>query len=393
MNDKLFGFKLTRFLRTADWKIFDVKTDLQVEERKFCQADNSLLKTICTLVSEKGENTIRVGFCENCGYIGYIDCPTKNWIRKFYFDKWDSADAKDINVEVAKLKKKFFAQDDANMDPLNKFKILDEKFHFNKSRSALDLGCGYGNKLGFLHKIGFKSVVGIENSSHRAEIARRVFGFPIINFPFEEDGAQTELKKYAPFSLIYSKHVLEHTYDPDEIIKLCSLLQLPGDHLMLSLPNVEGESSLLTLLYFPHLHGFSKESIKLLLSNNKYEVVDNRWTDSNENYVLARKVEQINKEIKFSGQNYKEFLMEKFKNTLGIGRFYPNSKRLLWCARKKDGGGQIKGGLINRAIFHYKNRDRKIVTALVQGLEKRYTFFDDSPIEIQFEGNIKLAYK
>ena len=362
-----------------------------MEENKFCPADDLALKTIATLVGRDGAQKIRVGYCVSCGYVGYIDRPTKDWINRFYLTTWDRAEEKNTDEVVAMFKNKFQQMDVGKKGELGRLEEIDKKFNFNKNQYALDLGCGYGKKMKLFADLGFKNVVGIENSAHRAEVARKIYSFRVFTSAFEDPSTQVELKKLWPIELIHSKHVLEHTYNPAEIIRLASLLQARGGYFVLSLPNILGEISLLTLIFFPHLHGFSKDALECLMNKYGYEVVDNKFTTSEENYVIARKLSAPIVPKK-NNLNYTEILINKFKQGLAFGD-YDFTPRLFWCSRKKDIGGQIAGGLILRNYFHFTNRNQKILSALVEELKTRYTSFEESPIEIQFSGNIKLAYK
>jgi hypothetical protein len=125
--------------------------------------------------------------------------------------------------------------------------------------------------------VGFSEVYGVENSKMRADRVHEAFGFTVYHGDFGSLDISEKLKKHAPYSLVFSHHVLEHTYHPAEVIHEISKLQNEGDHLILALPNCNYEHILYQVLYLPHLHGFTPESLEIILNANGYELlVDNR---------------------------------------------------------------------------------------------------------------------
>src|SRR4030095_16561588 len=104
----------------------------------------------------------------------------------------------------------------------------------DRSRPVCEIGCGYGANLKHLANAGFARLIGTESSEHRADVVRQGFGFEALTAPFESVETQQSLQTLAPFSIIFSHHVLEHTYHPDEVIAAASRLQAPGDFLIIS---------------------------------------------------------------------------------------------------------------------------------------------------------------
>jgi len=389
------GFKLIKFHKLTDWKILDVDESVPMVSNPLCPADDETLKTICTLVGGEGAQKIRIGFCENCGYVGYIDRPTKEWIYNFYFSDWDRAEDKDTDEIAEKMRERFSCFGPAKKGGLWRLEALDKKYNFDKNKFVLDLGSGYGKQLKIFEALGFKKLAGVENSVHRAEATKKAYGFKIFTSPFEVRSTQKELKKLGPIGLIHSHHVLEHTYKPSEIIQAAASLQKPGEYFLLALPNIAGEVSLSVLLFFPHLHSFSPTAIESLMNKHRYEVIDNTFTTNEENYILAKKSANILPK-KTKSENIKTQLVSKFRKGLAL-KEYNFDPRLFWCnrgnKRSKEASGQVRDGLIARSCFHFKNRKKQILSAAVCDLKKRYTSVEESPFEIQFAGNVKLTYK
>ena len=408
-ENSLIGVKILKFLDLRGWKVLDWDKNIPVSEQTLCPADDEKLRTIATLVGYEGRQKLRVGCCASCGYIGYIDRPTKEWISKFYFEDWAGAKERDIGEHVAKLKS----------SPTDKARrgvtMLAEKYDIDKNRYVCEIGVGHGETLGKFGKMGFKKLIGLESSKYRAEVASKAFGLKVLAADFEEPSAQAELKKLAPFSLIFSYHVMEHVYDPAEIVKLASDLQKEGDYMIVALPNREGELSMITLDYFPHLHSYTKEFLTRLLAKYNYEVIDDTFTTSRNLNLIAKKISEVQPRYKsVDAKNYFDKYVAKFASALGMDKKYFWPRRRMWWFRKVDIGGQIPfygnnilGSIhwslrkrtlprLNRQrIFSEVGKNKYIIknitqSALVTDIEKKYT---DAPIEIQFEGPIKLLYK
>ena len=411
------GFKLLKYFHPRFYNVLDVDASIPMDAQELCPACDIKLKTLADFFGQEGKQRMRYGVCADCGYAGYIDRPSQEWVKNYYLDTWDEAKTRNIPEEVENYRK-------AGQRKFKAMSIL-ERLSVDKNRYALEIGCGYGRTLRALQDFGFKKVVGLDNSKHRAMVASRAFGFPTVASPFEHPDAQNELKKYAPYSLIISRHVLEHTYHPAEIVKKAGALQGEGDYLVLLLPNAIGETSGSLLFYWPHLHGFTPLAVKNLLAKNGYEIVDDSMTSDIVNYVVARKTFGIR--LKASGEeNQYQKMLLKFTKNLGLDKEYGSDTRLLWWFRKYDFGGQVaawsKALLWPQWLYMARySHERKfkdvlvsfsgaekyqkhchhvggIAGAAVESLKGRFTFPDGeppegSPIEIQFAGNIKLLQK
>ncbi len=409
MNEKNLGFKILNFLDLFDWKIFDIRTASEWIEDLHCPCDKTMLKTIATFFGNGGTNKIKVGVCTACGYIGYIDKPTKEWIKNFYLNTWEDTESPKVKKLVKKIKQ---GRDKKQREILEILKSMN----VDTSRPICEIGCGYGSALNQIQQLGFKNIIGIENSRHRADFAKEFFGLDILTAPFEAQEVQEKLKAKAPFSLIFSHHVFEHVYDPGELIKLSSALQSEGDYFAISLPNAVGEFTMSNLLYFPHLHSFTTLALKKLLNKNGYEVMNESLTTKQAIHLLAKKVGYIPNQTEPTKDYFNETL-EKFSRGLGLNRSYAYSPRRMWWYRAFNVGGQVRflqnnfwdkihWDLVKKILkYIYKKEiikevgkkefDKKqpIQSILIEDLKNRYSTFEESPIEIQYDGNIILTYK
>ncbi|OGF82223.1 hypothetical protein A3B18_02800 [Candidatus Giovannonibacteria bacterium RIFCSPLOWO2_01_FULL_46_13] len=385
-NSNLFGFRLIKFLELGDWKALEFDGAISLQENVSCPGDGNKLRTVVTLVSGDGGQKIRLGVCESCGYFGYMDRPTREWIENFYTSVWREGEEApaDILSKDKKRKKEMMA--------------FLKKFPIDKSRPVLEIGSGYGGAIAQLKKLGFKNIFGLENSKHRAEAVRKAHGVTVFENPFEKEVQEGETKKYAPFGLIVSHHVLEHTYEPLRIIELAASIQNSGDFLALSVPNSSEEFSMGQIFFLPHLHSFTPQALEKILNKAGYSLVDNSFTTEGNISFLAQK--NALPSPRYTSRDYFKEKIEKFNNSLGLGVRYNSSPRELWWDRKAEVAGQGKSQ-VRRAIKYVKAiglrrslfKKRMVQRAVVADLEKRFTNPEDSPIEIQFEGNIKLTYK
>ena len=273
------AFLLERFLQLDNWRLLEIGDDIPFDTQLLCPVDDNKLGVVCTLVAGKGTRNIRIGLCSLCGYTGYIDRPMKEWITEFYAEKWDNAVRQNSEAEARVLRDAYLAH---GIDPIKqnaKARAKEMRYFLTnnaipKDKPVLDIGCGYGLALKFLETLGFTKLYGLENSQHRAHIASAAYGFPLMAGAFEDPKIQEACHAAGPFGLIMSHHVIEHVYDPQEIIRLASDLQQEGGYLVMSLPDQKTEPSMETILFFPHLHSFIKRSFVQLLGRYGYEVID-----------------------------------------------------------------------------------------------------------------------
>ena len=124
---------------------------------------------------------------------------------------------------------------------------------------------------------GFRRRSGLKPPHTARPRFRAGLGVCVLTGAFESAATQRELVARGPFSVILSNHVLEHTYHADEVIAAASRLQNEGDHLIIAVPNQEGEPPMGVLLFLPHLHSFTRASLERLGARYGYAVVDDRW--------------------------------------------------------------------------------------------------------------------
>ncbi len=255
-------------------------------EQKNCPACDGILSPVAELESRRTAQKIRYGICPACGYMGYIDRPGRTWLADYYARAWDKLIPR--TSEGIRSQTILAGKSGPKASRFIAFNLA-RQLGLDKSQAVLEIGSGYGEVLKNFKDDGFKTVVGIENSDHRANLVSETFGMPVLAGGFEQQAVQAKLGEYRPFGLIFSHHVLEHTFNPDEIIDKISMLQDYGGYLVLALPNARGEHINYALFYLVHLHSFTKEGLEIILNRHGYQVVKDSSPDPTNIIVAAQK--------------------------------------------------------------------------------------------------------
>lgn len=278
-----------------------------------CPACGAKLETCARLAPDDGSKTVRYGLCAACGYMGYIDRPTQKWIIDFYSKDWDK--------EFVRPPEEMRADADAMMAGKGKqsrkiaadlaLKIGD------KARTACEIGTGYGLVLEYLKRHGFTRLMGVENSKHRADLVKKVFGFEVLHGGFEEESVQSGLREAGTIGLFFCHHVFEHTYHPDDIIRKAAAHQKEGDILLFAMPNADGEHLQYAVLYLLHLHSFTKEALERLFNRHGYEIVEDASPDPTNIIIAARKVAQPKPRFA-TGRDHRAEFRRRFRRAFAL---------------------------------------------------------------------------
>jgi SAM-dependent methyltransferase len=263
----------------------------------------------------------------------------------------------------------------------------------DRSQPVCEIGCGYGTSLRQLSAAGFTSLVGIEASRHRADIAAAA-GFDVLTTPFEAPQTRDALRTRGPFGLIYTFHALEHTYHPDAVFAVAAELQEPDGHLIVSVPNQEGEPSMGVLMFMPHLHSFTAASLARLAARSGYEVADASANTAKTLNMVFRRTASIDTAAPTPRDAVAQ-ATEKLVSGLDLDRIHVGRRRL-WWSRRSDIAGQIwagppaRLGERNWARFLERGEIRHPRSVLVSNLRGSRA---GSPLEIQYRGPVGLFFK
>jgi SAM-dependent methyltransferase len=253
---------------------------------------------------------------------------------------------------------------------------------------------------------GFSTVVGVENSEHRASVVGKTLGVPVAVGNFEGSSVQESLKTYGMFDLVLSHHVFEHVSHPEAFISALSKLQPEGGVFVLSVPDVAGEHAGYVALYPPHLHSYSKYGMEVLLNRYGYEVIEDHSPGLDNMLIAARKVAHPVARIQkphdaFTGS------LNKLHRGLGLKDMPTQGLAQLWwlepgrgyddarVSQKMRGVPSLESvwWRATKALLWLKARIGRMIAShgmLVGPLESRYT---DTPIELQWKGPIRFLFK
>jgi len=383
-----YGFCIDDYFDLEGWKVVDL-AGVPMAQVAACPADETPLTPICTLTSPERAMRVRVGCCPECGHISYMDRPTREWIYGYYRDIWDSASERSSGEGTAAAADKAARAADATVHATVR---LAEGLPIDRTLPVCEIGCGYGSSLRQLAASGFTRLVGIEPSRHRAEITASA-GFDVLTTPFESPETRDALRSRGPFGLIFTFHALEHTCHPDRVFAAASELQEPGAHLIVSVPNQEGEPSMGVLMFLPHLHSFTPVSLARLAARFGYEVAETSAnTAKTLNMVFTRM--RHPPRVPADERPY-ERAVEKLVSGLDLeGRHV--GRRRLWWSRRSDIAGQVWVGppaslgrrnwnrFVERGQIHHPR------SVLVSSLRPGRS---GTPLEIQFRGSVGLFFK
>lgn len=389
------GFQV---LDTAEFhlvNVFELDRSIPLEKQDRCPACVVNLEVAVTLVGHGGKQQIRIGFCKLCGYSGYMDRPSKEWMVNFYSNTWDSHIVKTVD-EVKALPDLMSDRKSSRRLAVGLIDLLPT----DKGRPVCEIGSGYGTAIRYFKEKGFLHVFGTENSAHRAANVSAALGVRVLAGNFEGERVQEELEKEGPFGLLYSHHVFEHVYHPAEVIQAMADLQREGDHVIMALPNISGEHAGYAIFYLPHLHAFSKESLEVLFNRFGYELVADVSPDPSNTIVAFRKTDTP-KPLLTKLSDYHRVVIDKFESGLGLKEIdtLPPLLEYRWLVPGKgsDDAQMLPVSHLawygKKALMFLKAKLRRHTSAhrfLVKRLYRRYT---DAPIEIQYSGNIKFLMK
>jgi 2-polyprenyl-3-methyl-5-hydroxy-6-metoxy-1,4-benzoquinol methylase len=389
MTHRRLALRVERPLELLGWQVLDIDDTVPLTTVAHCPADDSELRTLATFVGQDPTVHLRIGCCNSCGHVSYIDRPTPDWMNRYYLDSWD---ADDVEARSEKRRHKLGSSRKREKSVVTLAKALP----VDKSRPVCEIGVGWGLSAKHLLEAGFSKVVGTETSKHRADVVRSGLGVPVFTAPFESAETSEQLAAFAPFSVIVSNHVVEHTYHPGEVFAAAARLQAEGDYLIVAVPNQQTEQAMSVLFFLPHLHSFTRASLERTAARHGYVVHDDSHMHPKQVLLVFRKSNLA--PAAAAPLNSFESVVAKYTAELALERWRLGRRRLWWLARGGATGQRwmFGPGSYEEARWrswlqrqgHERTRSIAVRTPLV-----RRTDGHASPFEIQFAGPIRLFYK
>lgn len=395
------GFIIYDMCEVGRVRLYELDATVTFDHVTTCPLCLESLRPLCSLVGEQGAVKLLVGGCPVCGYIGYQDRPSEQWMVNFYLTTWDD------HIALSEREVKNLPSITTERKSSRRLAAeLGCSLVSGQGKSFLEIGSGYGQVLRYMSEQGFSNVVGVENSKHRAGVVSKAFNVPVAVGNFEGPSVQESLKTHGMFDLILSHHVFEHVSHPEAFISALSKLQPDGGVLVLSVPDVVGEHAGYVALYPPHLHSYSKYGIEVLLNRYGYEIIEDQSPGLDNILIAARKVAQPVAHME-KPQDALADSLNKLQRGLGIKDVPTHGLAQLWWLEPGRGYDdarvsqqafgiplleRIWWGATKGALW-LKAKIGRIIAShgmLVGPLSKRYT---DTPIELQWKGPIRFLFK
>ncbi|MCM3905818.1 MAG: class I SAM-dependent methyltransferase [Pyrinomonadaceae bacterium] len=192
-----------------------------------------------------------------------------------------------IEEHYAIAPEKYFEHHDSNTKERAARSLMDAARHLTSDTGRLlDIGSGRGEVLRAARDAGWKAV-GIEPSPMFADYAAKHSGAEVLREPLEQSNFPA-----GSFDVVILGAVLEHLYNPDQIIKEISRVLRPGGALFVDVPNENGLYFFVGNAYqkvrgrdwvvnlaptFPpfHVFGFTPRSLRALLAKHGFK--PKRW--------------------------------------------------------------------------------------------------------------------
>jgi 2-polyprenyl-3-methyl-5-hydroxy-6-metoxy-1,4-benzoquinol methylase len=138
------------------------------------------------------------------------------------------------------------------------------------NKKVLDVGCGYGHLLYCIKEEFGAKVYGLEPSSQVVNIGKEFFNVDIIKDVLENYNTKEK------FDIVMCNHTIEHTDNPELVIKELGKHLTTDGLLYIEVPNIlkpTGNTPLNNFLYHEHLYNFSTYNLELLLNKCGFEVL------------------------------------------------------------------------------------------------------------------------
>jgi len=201
-------------------------------------------------------------------------------------------------------------------------------------KHLLDIGCGNGSLLQRLSDIGWE-VQGIDfDQGAVAYCNSKGLNVKLGDLLIQKFKAES-------FDVITLNHVIEHIFNPEEILKECCRIIKPGGMLVIATPNNKSWGYKLFFKHHwyyldppRHVMIFNRKNLSTILKDAGFEILSDKTTIRNEFYIYAASIIIKQKGVFAMGK-------EKPKKMLYlIGKFF---QLLIWILLffNKDVGGEV----------------------------------------------------
>lgn len=202
-------------------------------------------------------NEIRLVACLECGHVyNLLIDEEKQKLLKFYKTEHENLSSGALKKEVSEKR---------NLDLYNIFKS-----YATETSKILDLGCGNGSFLNFLHEHNFKKLYGFELAEHIDTNQALLYNINSGNaesLPYED----------STFDLIILDQFLEHIINPVKVMKETYRILKNTGTIIIGVPNAFEYNKYKMFTYFyiilkEHIQHFDKEHLTMLSNHTGFNV-------------------------------------------------------------------------------------------------------------------------
>tara|TARA_A100001011_G_scaffold399313_1_gene507365 strand:+ start:897 stop:2099 length:1203 start_codon:yes stop_codon:yes gene_type:complete len=225
----------------------------------------------------------------------------------------------------------FFSSSKNNQHISLLIKQMTSLFNLNKDSKIFEIGCNDGHMLADLKKNGFKNISGIEPTKDAYSLAKKKVKNVYNDFFNQKFLNKKKLRNY---DLIYSRQVLEHLYDLNEVLEAAHSMLKNNGKLMIEVPLHDMYIENYDYTFWEeHINYFTKKSLFNLLFRNKFRIFHHETIlFSGKSIVIF--AEKYKKKIKYSFNLSNEH--KKIKNYFdGFSIFKKSIQKYLKSMKKK----------------------------------------------------------
>jgi 2-polyprenyl-3-methyl-5-hydroxy-6-metoxy-1,4-benzoquinol methylase len=194
---------------------------------------NDLIYRNCPICNHKGNPTytrpdnLIVDKCPNCESYFLNSIPTENQLLNFYQNYT-------FNQSTQKKLTKSYAKKIMKINPFNDVRISELVSMVDiKNKRILDIGCGDGQFLYLLKKIG-AAVVGIDLDIQSVSFIKKFLNIPTV---YNMNIEQYSIDISDTFDIIFLNDLFEHLSNPIETLKIIKKLLRPNGIIVIWTPN------------------------------------------------------------------------------------------------------------------------------------------------------------
>ncbi|MEG0307364.1 MAG: methyltransferase domain-containing protein [Clostridium sp.] len=201
---------------------------------------------------------------------------------------------------------------------------LWENYNLTSQSKILEIGSSDGSQLNYF-KIKGAKVLGVEPSLELCNISRSR-GVSVCHGLFDNSAAESILKEFNKVDLVILEYTFDHLPDPMDALNIISKILNDDGLIVLEVHNLDLILKRKEYCLFEHEHTvyLSEETIKVILENVGFEVVDFNLLKENEKRAnsllvvakLKNKKNEVIKSRKKITKNFNEY--EKFSEDLSL---------------------------------------------------------------------------